>query len=149
MPIIRLTKHFEIEMAHALKGYNGACKFIHGHSYKLEVTVKGELINDPSSPKNAMLMDFKDLKKIVKSEIIEVYDHALVLQENYDEETEALLAKKEHKVVYMPAPPTCEHLIASFAESIKNKLTSHIKLHSAKLYETATSFGEWYQSDQM
>ena len=148
MPIVRLTKHFEIEMAHALKGYDGACRFIHGHSYKLEITIKGEVINDTSSPKNGMLMDFKDLKKIVKTHIIDIYDHALVFQENYDQEVEDLLARKDQKLVYMPVPPTCEHLVVTFAEVVKKFLPAHITLHSAKLYETATSFGEWYESDQ-
>ena len=136
-------------MAHALKGYDGACKFIHGHSYKLEITIKGEVINDASSPKNGMLMDFKDLKKIVKTHIIDIYDHALVFQENYDAEIEELLARKDQKIVYMPTPPTCEHLVVTFAELVKKYLPNHITLHSAKLYETATSFGEWYESDQI
>jgi 6-pyruvoyltetrahydropterin/6-carboxytetrahydropterin synthase len=66
-------------MAHALKGYDGPCRNIHGHSYELYVTVIGKPLNDAGSPKNGMLMDFGDLKKIVRKCIVEEFDHGLVL----------------------------------------------------------------------
>ena len=148
MPNIRLTKIFEIEMAHALKGYDGPCKYIHGHSYKLEVTVLGSTIIDSNNPKNGMVMDFKDLRKIVKEHIIDVYDHALVLEEGFDDEMIQLLANRQHKTVYTPYAPTCEFLVYGFSEIIKKHLATNVKLHSLKLYETSTSFAEWFESDQ-
>lgn len=149
MPVIRLTKMFEIEMAHALKGYDGLCKYIHGHSYKLEVTIKGTPINDHTNPKNGMVMDFKDLKKIVKEHILNVYDHALVLEKGFDDDLITVLAKRNDRTVYTPYAPTCEFLVYGFAEIIKKHLASNIQLHALKLYETSTSFAEWYQSDNL
>lgn len=149
MPVIRLTKLFEIEMAHALKGYDGSCKYIHGHSYKLEVTIIGITIQDNTNPKNGMVMDFKDLKKIVKEQILDVYDHALVLEEGFDDDLINVLAKRNDKTVYTPHAPTSEFLVYGFAEAIKKHLAANIKLHSLKLYETSTSFAEWYQSDNV
>jgi len=69
MSIIRITKRFNFEAGHALHGYEGKCKNIHGHSYKLDVTVQGIPIKDRSNPKYGMVIDFADLKKIVKEEI--------------------------------------------------------------------------------
>ena len=69
---IRITKHFDFETAHALYGYDGKCKNIHGHSYHLHVTVIGIPIDDDQDPKNGMVMDFGDLKVIVKNEIIKL-----------------------------------------------------------------------------
>ena len=66
MARIRITKEFKFETAHALMGYDGLCKHIHGHSYELLVTVIGHPIEDESNPKLGMVMDFGDLKKIVK-----------------------------------------------------------------------------------
>ena len=63
--MIRLTKEFSFEMAHALAGYDGPCREIHGHSYKLFVTVRGIPEQNPNSPKFGMVMDFGDLKRIV------------------------------------------------------------------------------------
>ena len=82
-PVIRITKEFKFEMAHALKDYDGPCRNIHGHSYEMKVTVSGTPVDDKNNPKLGMVMDFGDLKKIVRETIIEVFDHALVLQDNY------------------------------------------------------------------
>ena len=80
--VVRITKEFKFEMAHALYGYDGLCANIHGHSYKLWVTVKGEVKNENGHTKDGMLMDFTDLKSIVKPEIVDKYDHSLVLNAN-------------------------------------------------------------------
>ena len=76
---IRITKQFNFETAHALYGYDGLCKNVHGHSYKLYVTVIGNPIDDPNHKKNGMLIDFSDLKKIVKKKIVSVLDHSTFL----------------------------------------------------------------------
>ena len=70
MARIRLTKEFSFESAHALEGYDGKCRHIHGHSYRLYVTIIGEPISDSVNPKYGMVMDFGDLKNIVNEEII-------------------------------------------------------------------------------
>ena len=59
--MIHLTKIFRFEAAHALMGYDGRCRNIHGHSYEMRVTIKGNPIMDDNSPKNGMVMDFGDL----------------------------------------------------------------------------------------
>ena len=67
MSNIRITKQFNFETGHALYGYDGKCKNVHGHSYKLSVTVIGKPISDSSNVKFGMVIDFSDLKKIVKA----------------------------------------------------------------------------------
>ena len=66
MSTIRITKQFNFETGHALYGYDGKCRNVHGHSYKLSVTVSGTPIDDSSHVKFGMVIDFTDLKKIVK-----------------------------------------------------------------------------------
>jgi 6-pyruvoyltetrahydropterin/6-carboxytetrahydropterin synthase len=147
--IVRLTKEFRFEMAHSLVNYDGPCRNVHGHSYILNVTIKGTPILDESNPKLGMVMDFKDLKDIVKSEIVDVYDHAYVVNEkaaNLDELKKVLDCEK---IILSNYQPTCENMIVDFANKIKSKLPNHIKLHSLKLNETATSFAEWFQEDNM
>ena len=78
MSKIRITKQFTFETGHALYGYDGKCKNVHGHSYKLSVTVIGEPITDMGNAKLGMVIDFGDLKKIVNREIVNVFDHATV-----------------------------------------------------------------------
>ena len=70
MTVIRLTKEFSFEAAHALDGYDGPCREIHGHSYRLFVTVKGCPAAGEGDPKCGMVMDFGVLKRIVNEEIV-------------------------------------------------------------------------------
>jgi len=143
--MIRITKEFKFEMAHALHGYDGPCKNIHGHSYKLWVTVKGEVRNENGHVKDGMVIDFSELKKIVKPEIINKYDHSLVLNAN-SPHSEIDLSAFE-KVFFLPYQPTSENLVADFALKIKSKLPDGIELYKVVLSETATSFAEWNSQD--
>ncbi|MGM0635304.1 MAG: 6-carboxytetrahydropterin synthase QueD [Bacteroidota bacterium] len=148
MAKIRITKQFTFETAHALHGYDGKCRNIHGHSYKLDVTVLGEPIAEPKSAKRGMVIDFGDLKKIVKTEIVDIWDHAIIL----NRETPHIKLAEElkstgHNVVLVDYQPTSEKMIEDFAQKIIAKLPEDITLHSLKLRETETAFAEWYASD--
>ncbi len=147
MAKIRLSKIFDFEMAHALWNYDGKCKNIHGHTFKLEVTVIGEPINDPESPKNGMVIDFGDIKQIIKTNIIDKYDHHLVINANsphnkldYESVGFELVTRKNYQ-------PTSENLLVEFVEVIKNNLPSNVKLLSVKLWETKSSYAEWNAYD--
>ena len=146
---IRITKEFSFETGHALFGYDGLCKNVHGHSYKLSVTVIGEPIDDASAIKNGMVIDFSDLKKIVKEEIVLPFDHATVL--NINTPHKALAEEMEsrgHKVLKVNYQPTSEMMVIDFAEKIKSRLPENIQLFSLKLRETASSYAEWHAADQ-
>ena len=143
--MIRITKKFKFEMAHALHGYDGLCKNIHGHSYKLFVTIKGEIKNNKGNAKDGMVLDFDVLKNIVKPEIINKYDHSLVLNAN-SPHSEIDLSAFE-KVFLLPYQPTSENLVTAFALKIKNKLPDGVELYKVVLSETATSYAEWHSHD--
>ena len=147
---IRITKTFNFETGHALYGYDGKCKNIHGHSYKLFVTVIGFPISNYNNVKNGMVIDFGDLKKIVKDEIVDIFDHATVFNQNTPHEKLALeLRAQGHHVILVDYQPTSEMMIQDFAQKIIKKLPENIKLHSLKLQETETSFAEWHQEDNL
>lgn len=148
MAKIRITKQFTFETAHALYGYDGKCKNIHGHSYQLDVTVIGEPITDMSNVKCGMVIDFGDLKRIVKTEVVDKMDHAIILNKNTPHlELAHTLKASGHHVILVDYQPTSENMIADFAAKIQNKLQADIQLHSLKLRETGTAFAEWYASD--
>ena len=146
MAKIRLTKEFKFEMAHALLGYNGPCKNIHGHSYYLYVTIIGETINDPTASQDGMVMDFTDLKTIVSTEITDRLDHALAINENTPQHIITSLQSFDN-LVLLPYQPTCENMLIDFAARIQKKLPAHIKLYKLKLCETVTSSAEWFAED--
>ena len=148
MSKIRITKQFSFETGHALYGYDGKCKNIHGHSYKLSVTVIGTPIDDRNNVKYGMVIDFTDLKKIVKEEIVDLFDHATVLNETTPhKELADELINRGHHVILVDYQPTSENMVVDFADKIKNRLPSNIDLFSLRLQETETSFAEWFASD--
>ncbi len=149
MSTIRITKQFDFEAGHALYGYDGKCKNVHGHSYKLSVTVIGQPITDLNNVKCGMVIDFSDLKKIVKQEIVDKFDHATVFNKNTPHiELANELKARGHDVRLVEYQPTSEMMLIDFAEIISAKLPKEIKLHSLKLQETGTSHAEWYAEDQ-
>jgi 6-pyruvoyltetrahydropterin/6-carboxytetrahydropterin synthase len=148
MATIRITKEFSFEMSHMLDGYDGACSQIHGHSYRMFVTVKGEPVGDVSNPKFGMVMDFGALKQIVGSLIIGRYDHSFVIRATeHNAELIEALKQRFTRIIVSDYQPTCENMATHFAEMIRRELPAGVELYSLKLYETATSFAEWYASD--
>ncbi|MCQ2203944.1 MAG: 6-carboxytetrahydropterin synthase [Bacteroidales bacterium] len=145
MAKIRLTKEFEFEMAHLLDGYDGLCRNIHGHSYKLFVTVKGEPEKDPKSPKMGMVLDFSVLKKIVKEEIVDRLDHAMLVMRGTEQAT--MLKGIADRIYEVDYQPTCENMVTEFANRIRARLPKNVELHCVKLHETSTSYAEWYAED--
>lgn len=148
MAVIRLTKEFSFEAAHALEGYDGACREIHGHSYRLFVTVKGTPSERSEDPKCGMVMDFGLLKRIVNEEVVARLDHALVLRatETAEPLIEAL-GRRFGNIVTTSYQPTCENMLADFAARIAPRLPEGVSLHALRLYETATSYAEWAAED--
>ncbi len=147
--MLTITKIFHYEMAHALHRYDGACANIHGHSYRLEVTVTGPVITDKEHPKHGMIMDFGDLKRIVQQQVLDVFDHALVLN------VASRGNKREHanvetsetpelfgNIVWVDYQPTNENLLLDFASRITPHLPNNVRLVKLRMYETEGSFAE-------
>ena len=132
-------------MAHALFGYDGLCKNIHGHSYRLWVTIIGNVLEEENHVKNGMVLDFSLLKKIVKPEIVDKYDHSLVLNANSPHANIDFSAFE--KVFLLPYQPTSENLVYDFVQVIKEKLPKNVDLHKVILSETANSYAEWCADD--
>ncbi len=144
---VRITKEFKFEMAHALHAYDGLCANIHGHSYRMWVTVRGEVRKEIGHTKDGMVMDFVDLKRIVKPSIIQKYDHSLVLNANSPHAE--LDFSAFDKVFFLNYQPTSENLVADFARCIKENLPKGVELLKVILSETATSYAEWNIEDNL
>lgn len=149
---LSITKIFTFEAAHALKGYDGLCANIHGHSYRLEVSVSSPetdavpgmfLHGKESDPKNGMLLDFSELKKTVNENIVDVFDHALILNEQTEPSVIESLKTGYRKVICVPYQPTSENLLLDFARRLDLALPRNIRLKRLRLYETATSYTDW------
>lgn len=140
--MIRITKEFRFEAAHTLEGYEGLCSQVHGHSYRLLVTVAGEPCDDPRASHYGMVMDFGSLKKLVQKQILDRLDHALMMRDT-PQARGLKLSEVFERVVLTPFQPTCENLIIDFVGRLSQGLPDGVHLHAVKLYETATSSAEW------
>jgi len=147
MARIRVTKQFSFEMSHALLNYDGLCRNIHGHSYKLQITVAGQPLKDSESPKDGMVIDFSILKKIIQQQIVNPLDHSLMINENAPTDKLSELGQMYERHHVVPFQPTSENMVVYIAEKVKPLLTEHIELFSVRLYETSNSFAEWFAED--
>lgn len=148
MDIVRATKEFTFEMAHALHGYDGKCAQLHGHSYHLSVTVTGQPRSGANDPKLGMIMDFGDLKKIVNEAVISQLDHALVL--NAADPFVNIAEQGGYKnIVKTPYQPTCENLLMDIVTRLRDQFKAPLRLHSVTLRETSTSYASWFAEDNV
>jgi 6-pyruvoyltetrahydropterin/6-carboxytetrahydropterin synthase len=146
--ILRVTKTFSFEMAHALNNYDGDCKNIHGHSYKLAVTVSGNVSKILQSPKEGMVIDFKHIKDVVK-EILSDYDHSLQLNEAMKSLVNETFLSQFKNTRFVAFQPTCENILLEIKNRIHERIGKSVKLVSVRLDETATSYAEWLVSDNV
>ncbi|MBL7749531.1 MAG: 6-carboxytetrahydropterin synthase [Chitinophagaceae bacterium] len=138
---LALTKIFTFDTAHALENYPGKCRHIHGHTYKLYVTVKGGVLDQKGHPYDGMIIDFTDLKKWVGSAVIDRFDHALLLREG---STLAALQFPEREKIYLTRyQPSCENMLVDIIERLEESIPAGLTLSKVKLYETPTSYAEW------
>lgn len=139
--MLSVTKIFYFEMAHAIEGYSGPCKNVHGHSYELHVTVSNSFNGDNYIPSPGFVLDFKELKQLVQSSVLESLDHKLVLSDRFLAKNNAL-ALQENLVVW-EAEPTAENILIYIQKILCNKLPAAIRLSSLTLYETKSSYAVW------
>ena len=121
-----IGKIFSFSAAHSLNSHTGLCRSLHGHNYKLEVRVSGPVEMDQSSPSYGMIIDFGDLKSIVRSEVLIFLDHKH-LNDSYNN-------------------PTAENMVQSIAATLQQELPSGVKLTMIKLWETEDSYAIWKES---
>lgn len=130
-------------MAHVLKDYDGSCQNIHGHSYELRMTVKGEPICAPANPKNGMVMDLHDLKCLVNDNIISRLDYVFVASSVRPADFISIVRRDFKKIVVVDYQPTSENLIMNMASKLQPLLSAIVALHSIRLQETLGSYVVW------
>jgi len=131
-----VTKIFNFETGHRLSDYEGKCKNIHGHSYRLEVKIKGEINNQ------GMIIDFGTLKAIVNKIIDANFDHKIILKEDsrFNKKLKAVLSKDSMYLVNYN--PTAENMVIDFYTRIGKELPKGLAIDRIRLYETATSYAD-------
>ncbi|HMU10578.1 MAG TPA: 6-carboxytetrahydropterin synthase [Ferruginibacter sp.] len=139
--MLNLTKIFHFEMAHAIYGYAGTCKNIHGHSYELHVTVSSVEVRDTYLPAPGFVLDFKEIKKIVSNTVIGKFDHKILLSSSFVS-ANPCFASLENLVLF-EVEPTAENMLIYIQSVLGSQLPGNTRLEHLKLYETKDSYAEW------
>ncbi len=138
--MLQVTRIFRFEMAHAIYGYAGACRNIHGHSYELHVTARQLNNSDDYLPAPGFVMDFKELKQLMEP-IIASMDHKLVLSREYVNKHTGLFMQEN--LVTWDHEPSAENILTFIRLRLQKVLPQNIELHKLKIYETNNSYAEW------
>lgn len=141
---VRITKEFDFEAAHALDGYNGKCKDIHGHSYHLKITFIGEPKKDKTIPDCGMVEDFVVIKKIVMETVHDLFDHRLILRKDSRFRS---IEKTNQRIRFVDYQPTCENMMLEIVSIVQKNIPKNIELCKVLLRETANSYAEWLNED--
>jgi len=143
---MEITTRMEFDAGHRIPGHKSTCKNLHGHRYALEVTIKGEVIMLEQASEFGMVMDFKDAKELIKSTIVDRWDHAFIVYEKDHEVVDFLKTLRDHKTVTFPKVPTAENMALVAYETLKKvfeerygKLIAPIKV---RLYETPNNWAD-------
>lgn len=149
--LLTATKEFTWDMAHMLTDHEGLCQNLHGHTYKMLVTVSrsygDSVITEEHHPANGMIVDFKELKGLVQEHIVKPLDHALVINgtitEGFEAELLELAHKYQKKVVVLSYRPTAENMAEAFFKLLQETFfNTGYNIVSLRLYETPTSYAE-------
>lgn len=139
--MLKITKIFHFEMAHAIHGYAGACRHVHGHSYELHVSVSAAANDNEYIPAPGFVTDFKAIKKLVTATIIEKLDHKLLLSKAFLAEYPSY--SSQENLVIWESEPTAENMLLFVQKKLNEKISPGSELAYLKLYETKDSYAEW------
>lgn len=139
--MMEVTKIFSFEMAHAIFGYQGACRNIHGHSYVLHISVSSKDSTDRFLSPPGFIIDFKQLKHLVKSHVVDRFDHSLVVSQSYLKNNPGLLIQDNCEI--WEFEPTAENILLFIIQILSPVMPKNISITSAKLYETKDSYVTW------
>lgn len=147
------TTIIEWDMGHRIPFHKGKCKNIHGHRYKLEINVEGNLIRKGQHSSESMVIDFGDIKEIARTEVHDVCDHAFML---YYQDTDLLNffnSHKNYKYIIVPFIPTAEEIAAWIYSKLNDKFKdiykTGLKLHSIVVWETPNNKAIYSRKDFM
>lgn len=146
MPNLEITKRFTFEAAHYLEGYDGLCGHVHGHSYKVEVSVAaGALV--ANGQETGMVMDLTRLKTCVQP-VIDEFDHAFLVERDTtafihaDDMHVPVMDGREARTRVLGVRPTTENIAAILWKDIETRLPAHVSLVRLRVVETETSWVE-------
>jgi 6-pyruvoyltetrahydropterin/6-carboxytetrahydropterin synthase len=144
----RIRRWIETDTGHRVPNHKSKCRNMHGHRYRWEVELEGDVVTEPGSSDEGMLMDFSDISGILKEHIHDVVDHAFIVYEGDEEAIQALSHMHDgHRTVIVPFIPTAENLARWAFEQVNDHISTSygnsLRLRAFHVRETPKSWASW------
>ena len=140
---MKIVKIIQWDMGYRVMNHRSVCKGLHGHRYKAEICMEGNIVSESGVSEEGMVVDFADIKRIAHSFIQEKLDHAFMVWEKDTELLDFFKKSKGHKPVIVPFTSTAENVAAYIFNELDGQFNdafgTGIRLYSVKLWETPTS----------
>ena len=147
--VTRIRRWVETDTGHRVPNHKSKCRHMHGHRYRWEAELEGDVVTQEGVSEEGMLMDFSDVSAILNQYVHDVVDHTFIVYEG-DKEALAALSQMgdEHRTLIVPFIPTAENLAKWAFEQVEPRISSSfgnsLKLHAFHVRETPKSWASWY-----
>jgi 6-pyruvoyltetrahydropterin/6-carboxytetrahydropterin synthase len=146
-----ITRRLEFDAGHRIPNHNSQCKHLHGHRYAIEITLSGDIITTEGIPEQSMVMDFSDVKRIAKEELVDAWDHAFLVYRGDKAVLDFLNSLPGHKTVVLDAVPTAEHLaMLAFMRlngAYRDTYGNHLRLERVRIFETPNNWADYIRTE--
>ncbi|GAB5605802.1 6-carboxytetrahydropterin synthase QueD [Sideroxyarcus sp. TK5] len=143
---MQITRRLEFDAGHRIPNHNSQCRHLHGHRYAIEITLSGEVITTEGVSEQGMVMDFSDVKRIAKEQVVDAWDHAFIVYRNDKTVLEFLGTLPGHKTVVLDVVPTAENLARVAFDLLDGAYQdiygNHLRLERVRLYETPNNWAD-------
>ncbi|MES2408560.1 MAG: 6-carboxytetrahydropterin synthase QueD [Pseudomonadota bacterium] len=141
-----ITRRLEFDAGHRIPNHTSQCKHLHGHRYAIEITLSGEIMTAEGQSEQGMVMDFSDVKRIAKIELVDAWDHAFLVYRGDQVVSGFLATLPGHKTVILEVVPTVENL-AQIAFDIldpayRDTYGNQLRLQQVRIYETPNNWAD-------
>lgn len=144
---MQITRRLEFDAGHRIPNHNSQCKHLHGHRYAIEITLSGEVIKAAGVSDEGMVMDFSDVKRIAKEQVVDAWDHAFLVFRGDKVVMDFLATMPDHKTVVLNVIPTVENLALVAFETLvgayRDTYGNHLRLERIRLYETPNNWADY------
>lgn len=144
--MIEITKVIEWDMGHRVPNHKNKCRSPHGHRYRLELTVRGDLNREEGQSSQGMVYDFGDLKHLMMVHIHDVLDHGFMLYENDSWMKKVFCEQVPQdegiRIIVVPFVPTAENIALWCLQKMQAYLPSYLTISRCRVFETPNSWAD-------
>ncbi len=148
---MQITRRLEFDAGHRIPNHASQCKHLHGHRYAIEITLSGDVITADGVSEQGMVMDFSDVKRIAKEQLVDAWDHAFLVYRGDRAVLDFLNTLPGHKTVVMDTIPTAENLALTAFDILnvayRDTYGNHLRLERVRIFETPNNWADHVRSE--